>query len=110
MKKLLLLFISVVLLFSCVTMTPAHKVSSNKSEHKIENQPKSYIVLGNLRVVVGVKDNYFDKIMTAAISQYGQGVDVINIKEDYDDDDTKVAGEGRPDSPIIINCLVIKYD
>ena len=55
--------------------------------------------MGNLRVVIFDNESKYDKIMSNAITTYGPGVDIINIKEDKQ----QLTGQK------IINCLVIKY-
>ena len=96
MKKYIVLLVVPVILFcsGCAT------TYLNDSEKAIHNKEKDFIVLGNLRVSVGPMEHLFDKVMNSAIKQYGNGVDVINIKRD----------EGGVTSETIINCLVIKYD
>jgi len=92
MKNLLLVFFAI-LLSSC-TVT-----SINKSAETIPIENKEFIIMGNLRVVIFDNESKYDKIMSNAITTYGPGVDIINIKEDKQ----QLTGQK------IINCLVIKY-
>ena len=106
MKKLL--FILLLAFFGCgTTLTGiSFNNSASDSEKTIKNETKSYTVLGNLRVVITREDDYYDKIMKSAIKKYGEGVDIINIKEDF----TQTSkGALTTTSPIIVNCLVITY-
>tara|TARA_B100000900_G_scaffold233840_1_gene198521 strand:- start:88 stop:570 length:483 start_codon:yes stop_codon:yes gene_type:complete len=96
MKKYITLLIVPVIFFysGCAT------THLNDSEKSIHNKEKDFIVLGNLKVIVGPMEHLYDKVMNSAIKQYGNGVDVINIKRD----------KGGVTTGTIINCLVIKYD
>ena len=89
--------LSVFLFSSCKTPT----ISASDSETTINNEVKEFTVLGNLRVEITRKDNVYDKIMTTAIEEYGQRVDVINIKAD-----NEMSTFGKK----IVNCLVIRYE
>ena len=81
--------------------------SLNDSEKAIKLEPNSYSVLGNLRITIDPKDNFYDKIMMAAKKQYGDNIDIINIKKDM----RNLASKSFITSaPIIVNCLVIRYD
>jgi hypothetical protein len=90
---------SLLILSSCATTV---RVQHNASEQSIKNEVKSFTVLGNLRVEIPKGQIEFDSIMKAAITQYGQKVDVINIKKD---ETISSFGGGK-----VINCLVIRYD
>ncbi len=92
---IILLILPILICFSgCAT------TDLNNSAKSIDNIKKDFIVLGNLRVSVGATEYLYDKVMNSAIKQYGNGIDIINIKRD------NRAGTGET----IINCLVIKYD
>jgi hypothetical protein len=82
----------------------------NHSELSIKNETKSYTVLGNLRVVIAPGEYKYDKIMMAAIEQYGDGVDIINVKFDTHANGMNQAGITMGTHMSIANCLVIKYD
>jgi len=94
-----ILFGSLFMICSCAAPVI---IEYNASEKSITNEVKSYTILGNLRVEVPRGQIEFDTIMKAAIDQYGQKVDVINIKKD---ETIASFGGGK-----IINCLVIRYD
>ena len=104
-----LLFILLLTFWGCGTTLTGitFNNSASDSEKTIKHDTKSYTVLGNLRVVITAEDDYYDKIMTTAIKKYGESVDIINIKEDFTQTRT---GSITTSSPIIVNCLVIKYD
>jgi len=100
MKTIKTIFLSLFLmLYGCAAPV---MIEYNASEKSIKNEVKSYTILGNLRVEVPRGKIEFDTIMKAAIDQYGQKVDVINIKKD---ETIASFGGGK-----IINCLVIRYD
>ena len=97
MKKIL--FILVLFFCSC---GPMKKIGFNTSEKVIKNEMKSFTVLGNLRVVIEYGEYKYDTIMKAALAKYGDGIDIINLKEDETLKETY--------GPKVFNCLVIRYN
>jgi hypothetical protein len=100
------IFIIFILIISSCSIQ--QKIGYNNSELSIKNETKSYTVLGNLRVVIAPGEYKYDKIMMAAIEQYGDGVDIINVKLDTFGVNQAERTMGTHMS--IANCLVIKYD
>ncbi len=95
-----------VLMLSFFSCAPTKKIGLNYSEKSIKNEIKSYSVLGNLRVMIEPGEAKYDKAMMAAIEEYGQGVDIINIKIDK----PVLKFDNYGDGKVILNCLVIKYN
>ncbi|RPG59890.1 MAG: hypothetical protein CBD51_002525 [Flavobacteriales bacterium TMED191] len=97
-----LVLILMITFFSCA---PQRKIGFNASEKSIKNEIKSYNVVGNLRVVIEPGEAKYDKAMMAAIEEYGQGIDIMNIKIDK----PVLKFDNYGDGKVILNCLVIKY-